>query len=89
MARWNSTHQALSRLHALLIYLDASLNLFTIFTAGPGISFTRFVSSSLPSKMISSFASDVGEVLEPHPAELSAGLSEMTVVQLFGICHVF
>ncbi|KAK6751406.1 hypothetical protein RB195_003040 [Necator americanus] len=48
-----------------------------VFTerAGPSISSTRFVPSPLSSKMFSSFVSDVDEVFEPYPAELSAGLS--------------
>ncbi|KAK6735721.1 hypothetical protein RB195_018759 [Necator americanus] len=48
-----------------------------VFTgrAGPSISSTRFVPSPLSSKMFSNFVSDVDEVLEPYPAELSAGPS--------------
>ncbi|KAK6761529.1 hypothetical protein RB195_022556 [Necator americanus] len=48
-----------------------------VFTgrAGTSISSTRFVPSPLSSKMFSSFVSDVDEVLEPYPAEPSAGPS--------------
>ncbi|KAK6751749.1 hypothetical protein RB195_003273 [Necator americanus] len=61
----------------LLIILNTKILRWLVFTrrAGTSISSTNFVPLPLSSKMFSTFVSDLDEVLEPYPAELSAGPS--------------